>query len=32
MHGSYLMENMHTKELFEVNIPAFDMVTPFKYN
>jgi ApaG protein len=26
------MENMHTKELFEVNIPAFDMVTPFKNN
>ena len=24
MHGTYLMENLHTKELFEVNIPAFD--------
>ena len=32
MHGIYLMENVHTKQLFEVNIPAFEMVTPFKYN
>ncbi len=32
MHGTYLMENIHTHQLFEVNIPAFDMVTPFKYN
>ena len=32
MHGAYQMENLHTKELFEVNIPAFEMVTPFKYN
>ena len=32
MHGSYLMENLNTKEVFEVNIPAFDMITPFKYN
>lgn len=32
MKGAYLMENLHTKELFEVSIPAFDMVTPFKYN
>ena len=32
MHGSYLMENLHNKELFDVNIPAFEMVTPFKYN
>ena len=32
MHGTYLMENLHTKEQFDVNIPAFEMVTPFKYN
>lgn len=32
MHGAYLMENLHNKELFDVNIPAFEMVTPFKYN
>ncbi|HEX2533488.1 MAG TPA: Co2+/Mg2+ efflux protein ApaG [Chitinophagaceae bacterium] len=32
MHGTYLMENLNTQELFEVNIPAFEMVTPFKYN
>ncbi|MFL5772139.1 MAG: Co2+/Mg2+ efflux protein ApaG [Flavisolibacter sp.] len=32
MHGTYLMENLHNKEAFEVSIPAFDMVTPFKYN
>jgi ApaG protein len=32
MHGTYSMENLHNKEAFEVSIPAFDMVTPFKYN
>ena len=32
MHGTYLMENLNTQELFEVNIPAFELVTPFKYN
>ena len=32
MHGTYVMENLHTKEVFEVSIPAFDMVSPFKYN
>jgi len=32
MHGIYLMENLHNKEVFEVSIPAFDMITPFKYN
>jgi ApaG protein len=32
MHGIYLMENLHNKQLFEVNIPAFEMITPFKYN
>jgi ApaG protein len=32
MHGSYLMENLNNQQLFEVNIPPFEMVTPFKYN
>lgn len=32
MHGIYLMENLHNKQQFEVNIPAFEMITPFKYN
>jgi ApaG protein len=32
MHGTYLMENLHNKQVFEVNIPAFEMITPFKYN
>jgi ApaG protein len=32
MHGIYIMENLHTKELFEVVIPAFEMVAPFKNN
>ena len=32
MHGTYVMENLDTQQLFEVNIPAFEMVTPFKYN
>lgn len=32
MHGTYIMENLDTQQLFDVNIPAFEMVTPFKYN
>lgn len=32
MHGTYQMENLHNKQQFEVNIPAFEMITPFKYN
>ena len=32
MHGTYVMENLDTKQTFEVNIPAFDMVAPFKFN
>jgi len=32
MHGTYLMENLHNKQSFDVNIPAFEMITPFKYN
>jgi len=32
MHGSYLMEDIHTRKQFTVNIPSFDMVVPFKMN
>jgi ApaG protein len=32
MHGTYQMENQHTKQLFDVNIPAFDMIVPSKMN
>ena len=32
MHGKYFMENLNNKETFEVNIPAFEMVAPYKMN
>jgi len=32
MHGTYLMENQNNKEQFYVNIPAFEMIVPFKNN
>ena len=32
MYGTYQMENLHTKQMFDVNIPAFEMITPFKNN
>jgi ApaG protein len=32
MHGTYEMENLHTKKLFEVSIPSFEMIVPFKSN
>lgn len=32
MHGTYLMENIHSKKTFNVNIPAFEMTVPFKMN
>ena len=32
MTGTYKMENLNSKELFEVNIPAFEMIVPLKYN
>ena len=32
MSGTYKMENLNSKELFEVNIPAFEMIVPLKYN
>ena len=32
MEGSYTMENIHTKKQFNVRIPMFEMITPFKNN
>ncbi len=32
MYGTYLMENVNTKNRFEVNIPVFQMEAPFKRN
>ena len=30
MYGTYIMENLHNKKTFEVNIPVFEMIVPFK--
>jgi len=32
MYGTYQMENLNSKQFFEVNIPAFEMIVPFKGN
>ena len=32
MRGSYQMENLNNKKTFEVNIPEFEMIVPFKIN
>lgn len=32
MQGSYQMENLSNKSMFDVNIPAFEMIVPFKGN
>lgn len=32
MYGTYQMENQATRQVFEVNIPVFYMVVPFKMN
>jgi ApaG protein len=32
MHGTYLMENLNSKQNFSVNIPMFEMIVPFKMN
>jgi len=32
MHGTYQMENLNSKQLFDVNIPAFEMIVPLKLN
>ena|SRR5579862_2996165 len=30
MQGTYSMENLSNKKMFEVNIPVFEMIVPFK--
>jgi ApaG protein len=32
MYGTYQMENLHSKQLFDVQIPSFEMMAPFKGN
>lgn len=32
MYGSYQMQNLLNKRSFEVNIPVFEMIVPFKLN
>jgi ApaG protein len=32
MYGTYQMENLNNKKLFDVDIPAFEMYVPFKNN
>lgn len=32
MYGTYQMENLNNKKQFEVSIPAFEMLVPFKMN
>lgn len=32
MDGYYLMEHVHTGEMFKVRIPEFELMTPFKMN
>jgi len=32
MKGTYQMENLNSKQMFEVNIPSFEMIVPMKNN
>ena len=32
MKGTYLMENLNSKQMFHVDIPVFEMIVPMKYN
>ena len=32
MYGNYLMENVNNNKRFNVQIPAFEMIVPFKMN
>jgi ApaG protein len=32
MYGTYQMENLNSKQTFDVRIPSFDMFVPFKAN
>lgn len=32
MKGTYQMENLNSKHMFQVDIPPFEMIVPMKYN
>ena len=32
MNGTYQMENLHSKAMFDVSIPSFEMIVPMKNN
>lgn len=32
MKGTYQMENLNNKQMFQVDIPSFEMIVPMKYN
>ena len=32
MNGTYQMENLLSKQMFDVSIPAFEMIVPMKNN
>ncbi len=32
MYGTYQMENLHSKKMFNVSIPSFQMIVPVKNN
>ena len=32
MKGTYQMENLHSKKMFDVSIPSFEMIVPMKNN
>ncbi len=32
MNGTYQMENLHSKKMFDVSIPSFEMIVPMKNN
>jgi ApaG protein len=32
MKGTYQMENLNSKQMFMVDIPAFEMIVPMKNN
>ncbi|MFZ1534524.1 MAG: ApaG domain [Chitinophagaceae bacterium] len=32
MYGTYQMENLHSKKMFDVSIPSFEMIVPMKNN
>lgn len=32
MNGNYLFENVNNKKIFDVSIPSFEMLAPFKMN